>query len=59
MAPFKFKEYRKSIPHSSIDFAHERRAKLRLVQNGHRLSNALPSILPWFKSFLEDLQGDD
>ena len=59
MAPYEFKESRKSLPQSSIYFARERRAKLRLVQNGHRLSNALPSILPWFKSFLEDLQGDD
>ena len=47
------------LPQSSIDFAREHKAELLLVQDGHRLKNALPSILPWFKSFLEDLQGDD
>jgi predicted esterase YcpF (UPF0227 family) len=47
------------FPQSSIDFASEHRAKLLLVQDGHRLSKALPSILPWFRTFLKDLQGDD
>ena len=40
------------LPQSSIDFAREHRAKLLLVQDGHRLSKALPSILPWFMQFL-------
>jgi alpha/beta superfamily hydrolase len=48
------------LPQSSIDFAREHKAELLLVQDGHRLKNSLQSILPWFKSFLEDLnQGED
>ena len=40
------------LPQSSIDFAREHKAELLLVQDGHRLKNALPSILPWFRQFL-------
>ena len=41
------------LPQSSIDFAREHKAKLLLVQDGHRLKNALSSIFPWFNLFFK------